>query len=286
MVRGPWSSSAPRSGLVAIVVLGAMHFFNMFVISKIRPGTDQADALGGGEEPIRTAQSPRTTPWTGSWSTNGDDTPPWTSSFPRSSAPFRTWRATSPLKEMAPDAGRWDEEKIFPEEALRQAAALGFGGIYLPRRRGRRRALALDAAVIFEELAAGCTSTAAYISIHNMAAWMIDRFGERRAAPGLPAAAHDHGALRQLLPDRAGRRLGCRRRSRPGPSATARTTAQRHQGLHLRRRAERYLCGHVPHRRGGAQGHLDPGRAQGHAGPLLRQAGDASSAGTASRPPW
>jgi alkylation response protein AidB-like acyl-CoA dehydrogenase len=81
-------------------------------------------------------------------------------------------------KVMAPDAARWDEEKIFPEEALRQAAALGFAGIYVADDVGGSGLTRLDAAIIFEELAAGCTSTAAYISIHNMAAWMIDRFGD------------------------------------------------------------------------------------------------------------
>ena len=77
----------------------------------------------------------------------------------------------------APNAARWDAEKIFPVEELRQAAALGFGGIYVRDDVGGSSLSRHDAAVIFEELAAGCTSTAAYISIHNMAAWMIDRFG-------------------------------------------------------------------------------------------------------------
>jgi hypothetical protein len=80
--------------------------------------------------------------------------------------------------EMAPHAARWDEEKIFPVETLRAAAALGFGGIYVGEDVGGAGLTRLDAAIIFEELAAGCASTAAYISIHNMAAWMIDRFGD------------------------------------------------------------------------------------------------------------
>jgi alkylation response protein AidB-like acyl-CoA dehydrogenase len=80
-------------------------------------------------------------------------------------------------EQMAPHAARWDAEHIFPEEALRAAAALGFGGIYVREDVGGAGLGRLDATVIFEELAAGCTSTAAYISIHNMAAWMIDRFG-------------------------------------------------------------------------------------------------------------
>ena len=79
--------------------------------------------------------------------------------------------------EMAPNAAQWDEECIFPVETLRRAAALGFGGIYLADDVGGSGLGRLDATVIFEELAAGCTSTAAYISIHNMAAWMIDAHG-------------------------------------------------------------------------------------------------------------
>jgi alkylation response protein AidB-like acyl-CoA dehydrogenase len=79
--------------------------------------------------------------------------------------------------EMMPHARDWDESEIFPVEALRKAAALGFSGIYVKEDVGGSALTRLDAALIFEELAQGCTSTAAYISIHNMAAWMIDTFG-------------------------------------------------------------------------------------------------------------
>ena len=115
--------------------------------------------------------------------------------------------------EMLPFAAEWDRDEIFPVEALRKAAALGFGGIYVRDDVGGSALSRLDAAIIFEELATGCTSTAAYISIHNMAAWMIDRFGsdaQRRAfLPRLmtmehfasycltePGAGSDAGALR------------------------------------------------------------------------------------------
>ncbi len=80
-------------------------------------------------------------------------------------------------QEMAPHAAAWDQDEVFPVEALRKAAALGFAGIYVRDDVGGSALSRLDAAIIFEELAGGCTSTAAYISIHNMAAWMIDRFG-------------------------------------------------------------------------------------------------------------
>ena len=96
--------------------------------------------------------------------------------------------------EMAPHAAEWDENSIFPEEALRAAAALGFAGIYVREDVGGSALGRLDAAIIFEELAAACPSTAAYISIHNMASWMIDRFGSdeqrRRFLPKLCSMAH------------------------------------------------------------------------------------------------
>jgi alkylation response protein AidB-like acyl-CoA dehydrogenase len=79
--------------------------------------------------------------------------------------------------EMMPHAKDWDENSTFPVQALRKAAALGFGGIYVKEDVGGSDFTRLDSTIIFEELAQGCTSTAAYISIHNMVAWMIDAFG-------------------------------------------------------------------------------------------------------------
>ncbi len=80
--------------------------------------------------------------------------------------------------EWLPHAPGWDEREEFPEAALRAAAALGFAGIYVREQFGGTGLGRLDAAIIFEELAAACVSTAAYLSIHNMASWMIDRFGD------------------------------------------------------------------------------------------------------------
>jgi alkylation response protein AidB-like acyl-CoA dehydrogenase len=79
--------------------------------------------------------------------------------------------------EMMPYARQWDEEEFFPVDTLRRAAELGFAGIYVGADMGGSALSRLDAALIFEELAKGCTSTAAYISIHNMVAWMIDAYG-------------------------------------------------------------------------------------------------------------
>lgn len=80
-------------------------------------------------------------------------------------------------EHMMPFAREWDENETFPVETLRKAAALGFAGIYVRDDVGGAALSRLDATIIFEQLAQGCVSTAAYISIHNMVAWMIDAFG-------------------------------------------------------------------------------------------------------------
>jgi alkylation response protein AidB-like acyl-CoA dehydrogenase len=78
---------------------------------------------------------------------------------------------------LAPHAVRWDQEKHFPVDEMRAAAALGMGGIYITEDVGGSGLSRLDAALIFEALAMGCPTVSAYISIHNMSAWMIDRYG-------------------------------------------------------------------------------------------------------------
>ncbi len=89
---------------------------------------------------------------------------------------------------LLPNAAHWDEARIFPREALQAAAALGFAGIYTREAHGGSGLGRLEAALIFEELAAADPSTAAFLSIHNMVAWMIDRFGdEAQQARFLPA---------------------------------------------------------------------------------------------------
>jgi alkylation response protein AidB-like acyl-CoA dehydrogenase len=80
-------------------------------------------------------------------------------------------------EKIAPHAVRWDEEKHFPVEVMREAAALGIGGIYIRDDVGGSAMTRFDAALIFEALAQGCPTVSAFISIHNMAAWMIDAFG-------------------------------------------------------------------------------------------------------------
>jgi alkylation response protein AidB-like acyl-CoA dehydrogenase len=91
--------------------------------------------------------------------------------------------------ELAPHSARWDEEKHFPVDVMRQAAALGFGGLYVQEDVGGSALSRLDASIVFEALSYGDVSVAAFISIHNMASWMIDRFGgdevRRRFLPKL-----------------------------------------------------------------------------------------------------
>jgi alkylation response protein AidB-like acyl-CoA dehydrogenase len=79
--------------------------------------------------------------------------------------------------EITPNAAEWDEKHIFPRETVKKAAELGFGAIYVSEESGGIGLGRLESALIFEAMSYGCPSTSAFISIHNMAAWMIDRFG-------------------------------------------------------------------------------------------------------------
>lgn len=116
-------------------------------------------------------------------------------------------------ESLAPNAVEWDETKHFPVDVLREAGALGMGGIYVREDVGGSGLSRRDAILIFEELAKGDPSIAAYVSIHNMVAWMIDSFGteeqRHRWVPPLasmvalgsycltePDAGSDAGALR------------------------------------------------------------------------------------------
>jgi len=116
-------------------------------------------------------------------------------------------------EKIAPFALKWDEERYFPVEVMREAAALGIGGIYIRDDVGGSALTRLDAALIFEALAQGCPTVSAFISIHNMASWMIDAYGSeaqrRRWLPKLctmewlasycltePGAGSDAAALR------------------------------------------------------------------------------------------
>lgn len=80
--------------------------------------------------------------------------------------------------ELAPHAAQWDAESIFPVEAIRQGGALGFCGLYSPEAQSGLGLSRLDAALVFEELAAADPSTAAFFTIHNMATWMLCSWGQ------------------------------------------------------------------------------------------------------------
>lgn len=80
-------------------------------------------------------------------------------------------------KELAPHAARWDAEQHFPRDVIAKAGELGFCGLYAPEAAGGLGLSRLDATLVFEALSKGCTSTTAFISIHNMAAWMATAFG-------------------------------------------------------------------------------------------------------------
>ncbi|RKP06396.1 acyl-CoA dehydrogenase/oxidase [Thamnocephalis sphaerospora] len=114
--------------------------------------------------------------------------------------------------EMAPKMLEWDEQEMLPVDVLRKGAELGFGGIYVSEDVGGSALGRLETSIIFEALSTGCVSTTAYISIHNMCAWMIDTFGNseqrHKYLPGLvsmeqlasycltePGAGSDAGSL-------------------------------------------------------------------------------------------
>jgi alkylation response protein AidB-like acyl-CoA dehydrogenase len=80
---------------------------------------------------------------------------------------------------ISPHAAEWDEKHIFPRDTIKAAAELGFAAIYVSEESGGIALGRLEAALIMEAMAYGCPSTSAFISIHNMASWMIDRFGSQ-----------------------------------------------------------------------------------------------------------
>ena len=91
------------------------------------------------------------------------------------------------LEKLRPHSSAWDEESHFPVDVIKSAAELGFAGIYLKDEHGGSGLTRLDAVLIFEQLSYGDVSTAAFISIHNMASWMIDCFGnDQQRAKWLP----------------------------------------------------------------------------------------------------
>src|SRR3954464_989761 len=97
-------------------------------------------------------------------------------------------------EKIAPHALRWDEDKHFPVDVMREAATLGIGGVYISDDVGGSALPRFDAVLIFEALATGCPTVSAFISIHNMASWMIDAYGSQehrqRFLPKLTTMEH------------------------------------------------------------------------------------------------
>lgn len=124
--------------------------------------------------------------------------------------------------ELAPKAAEWDEGKIFPKDVIAAAGEMGFCGLYCPEELGGIGLSRLDSAIILEELAGGCTSTAAYISIHNMATWMLCQWG----TPEL------HGEWAEALT--TGRKLAsyCLTEAGAGSDASSLRTTARLDGDH------------------------------------------------------
>lgn len=94
-------------------------------------------------------------------------------------------------RQLAPNAADWDANKTFPKDVIKAAGDLGFCGLYCPESAGGLGLSRLDSSIILEQLSMGCTSTTAFISIHNMATWMVTEFGSTELieaiAPGLIA---------------------------------------------------------------------------------------------------
>ncbi|XP_022239008.1 isobutyryl-CoA dehydrogenase, mitochondrial-like isoform X2 [Limulus polyphemus] len=93
-------------------------------------------------------------------------------------------------KEFLPYMAEWDEKEYFAKETMQKAAQLGFGAIYVSEKYGGTGLTRLDSSIIFEALSRGCVSTTAYMSIHNMCAWMIEQFGsEEQKQHWIPSLA-------------------------------------------------------------------------------------------------
>ena len=100
-------------------------------------------------------------------------------------------------ERIAPRAAEWDEKSHFPVDVIRETAALGMAAIYVPAEQGGSGLSRLDGALIIEALAYGCPAIAAYISIHNMVAWMVAQVRLRRPARRLDAEARLDGVARR-----------------------------------------------------------------------------------------
>ncbi len=136
--------------------------------------------------------------------------------------------------EFAPHAAEWDAKSEFPVDTIRRAGELGFCGIYTPESLGGLGLSRLDATVILEELAAGCTSTTAYLTIHNMATWMVATFAQQAVRESwVPRLAR-------------GQALGSYCLTEPGSgsdAASIKTRAQRREGRYVLNGGKAFISG-------------------------------------------
>lgn len=147
---------------------------------------------------------------------------------------FQTTAREFAAAELTPYAAEWDEAGFFPIDTLRKAAALGLAGIYIRDDIGGTNLSRLDAAIIFEELAAGCVPTAAYLSIHNMTSSIIDRYGsEEQRQKWLPRLLTMESLASYCLTE-------------PGSgsdAASLRTTAQKDGDFYVLNGAKAFISG-------------------------------------------
>ena len=113
---------------------------------------------------------------------------------------FRSMASTFAREKLMPKAAYWDEHAHFPVDILREAAALGMAGMVTREDIGGANLSRLNAALIFEELATGCISTSAYLSIHNMVTSLVDKYAA--FASTLWTAFNANGLFSELLPYR------------------------------------------------------------------------------------
>ncbi len=138
--------------------------------------------------------------------------------------------------ELAPKAADWDRDHHFPVEVIRAAAEQGYLGLYIAEEDGGLGLSRLSTSLIFEQLAAGCMATTAYISIHNMAAWMLASFGDAALKEAwLPGLIGGESLASYCLTE-ARCRLRRRAPAHPRPPRGRRIRAGRQQVLHFRRR--------------------------------------------------
>ena len=187
-------------------------------------------------------------------------------------------------EKIAPHAVRWDEEKHFPVDVMREAATLGMGGIYIRDDVGGSGA---DAVRRGADLRGAGERLPDRLGLHlHPQHGVVDdrRLRQRRAAPAMAAETLHHGAAGELLPDRARRRLRCGSAEHPRGARRRSLRAQRPEAVHLRRRRRRSLCRDGAHRRRRARRHFDAGDRGQHARPVASAPTSARWAGTRSRP--